>query len=118
MNLDENDNDNEIRRYLGEISESELYGLLTDSAGLGADNIDREAEGRVIFSRAWHKVRGLVCGQPFVQAYIKNPNVSDATAVAAQLTNLLIVIPGVNVVIVACLIVRIGLRKLCEGVTG
>lgn len=97
-----------------DVSEDELFARLADSAALGADEIRKEEEGKAFFARLWAQQSELVCSNAVVQAYIRDPNASDSTAIAAQLLNLLIVVPGVNMVLVACLIVRIGLRKLCQ----
>ncbi|MCC8984997.1 MAG: hypothetical protein LM513_00195 [Nitrospira sp.] len=106
-----------LQRYLAELSDEQLYEILADSAGLGADEINRAAEGRMIFSRIWHKHKKQICGNALVSLYIKDPNTSDATAVAAQLINIFINIPGINVAVVAALSLRIGLRKLCASLT-
>jgi hypothetical protein len=90
-----------------------LYERLADSAGLGADEINKAAEGKAFFSRVWNRQKDVVCSHPLIQAYIRNPSVSDGTAIAAQVLNLLVGIPGLNMVVVASLAVRIGLRQLC-----
>ncbi len=96
-----------------ELTLDKLYERLADSAGLGADEINKAAEGKAFFSRVWNRQKDAVCGHPLIQAYIRNPSVSDGTAIAAQVLNLLVGIPGLNMVVVASLAVRIGLRQLC-----
>lgn len=105
----------EIEKFLGVETETELYEMLADSAGLGADEIDKEAEGRSLFSRLWIRHREKVCSNDLVRAYVRDPTTSDATMVAMQVANVFIAIQGVNIAIVAALILRIGLRTLCRG---
>ncbi|MEO1222214.1 MAG: hypothetical protein AAFY42_12835, partial [Pseudomonadota bacterium] len=97
-----------------ETSEDELYALLAQSAGLGADEIDPVGEGKLQFSRIWQRVGNKICKNKVVQAYVGNPTASDATMVSAQIINLLSEIEGINVVVVTALILRIGLRSLCS----
>lgn len=106
-------NDDIIALLRNDVSDERLYEMLADSAGLGADEINKAAEGKTLFSRIWLRQKNNICGNAAIQAYIKNPNVSDATNIAAQVANLLVGITGINIAIVACLIVRIGLRTLC-----
>lgn len=96
-----------------DVSDEKLYEMLADSAGLGADEINKVAEGKTLFSRIWLRQKSSICGNKVVQAYIKDPNASDATNIAAQIANLLAGITGINIAIVVCLIIRIGLRTLC-----
>ncbi|MFI4893997.1 MAG: hypothetical protein ACIAQ0_11255 [Phycisphaerales bacterium JB058] len=104
----------ELSRYLSpERSETELYELLAESAGLGADEINKESEGRELFSRVWRQKRDTVCADKKVRAYIGDPTTSDASMIAAHLLGLLSPIDGLNVAILAALWVRIGLRQLC-----
>lgn len=104
----------EIERYLDpRLSDDALYAALADSAGLGADELDRSGAGKTMFSRVWRQAADKVCANKMVAAYIRDPTASDATAIAAQIINLLVAVKGINVVIVACLAMRIGLRKLC-----
>ncbi len=100
------------------VSETELFALLAESAGLGADEIDRAGEGRLLFSRIWQRHGRTICTHPVVKAYITNPTTSDATMVGAQIINLLVQVDGINVVAVAALALRIGLRALCAGHSG
>ena len=101
-----------------DVSETELFALLAESAGLGADEIDRVGEGRLLFSRIWQRHGKSICAHPVVKAYIANPTTSDATMVGAQIINLLVQVDGINVVTVAALALRIGLRALCAGHVG
>lgn len=98
------------------VSEDELFAMLAKSAGLGADEIDPVGEGKLQFSRIWQRVGSKICKNPVVQAYVGNPTASDATMVSAQILNLLSEIEGINIVVVTALILRIGLRNLCERV--
>ena len=100
-----------------ELTEVELFAMLAESAGLGADEIDRAGEGRVLFSRIWKRCGGAICANPIVKAYVSNPTASDSTTIAAQVLNLLAQVDGVNVVVVAALALRIGLRTLCANLT-
>lgn len=95
----------------------ELFALLAQSAGLGADEIDPVGEGKLQFSRIWQRFGSKICKKSVVQAYVGNPTASDATMVSAQIINLLSEIEGINVVVVTALILRIGLRSLCSTVT-
>jgi hypothetical protein len=97
------------------VSDDELYKMLADSAGLGADEINKAAEGKTLFSRIWLRKKNNLCNNSVVQAYIKDPNAADATILSAQIVNVFIAVPGVNVAVVCCLVIRIGLRKLCAG---
>ena len=99
------------------ITEDELFALLAQSAGLGADEIDPVGEGKLQFSRIWQRFGTKICKNPVVQAYTGNPTASDATMVSAQIINLLSEIEGINVVVVTALVLRIGLRSLCSTVT-
>lgn len=96
-----------------ELSEDELFAMLAKSAGLGADEIDPVGEGKLQFSRIWHRVGSTICANSAVKVYVGNPTASDATMVSAQIVNLLIEIEGINVVVIAALAMRIGLRTLC-----
>jgi len=95
------------------LSEDDLFVMLAQSAGLGADEIDPAGEGKLQFSRIWQRVGSTVCANGVVKAYIGNPTMADATTVSAQIINLLSEIEGINVVVVAALAMRIGLRTLC-----
>ena len=105
-----------IGRYLGaDFTDDQLYELLSDSAGLGADEINRSAEGKARFSVFWARQKRNICALPAVRQYVSNPNISDSTMIAAQIANHLVNVPGVNVMVIACLALRIGLRALCSG---
>ena len=107
----------ELKRLTDEaISEDELFSMLAQSAGLGADEIDPAGEGKLQFSRIWQRIGSKICKNPVVQAYVGNPTASDVTMVSAQIINLLSEIEGINIVVVTALILRIGLRSLCERV--
>lgn len=90
-----------------------LYESLADSAGLGADEINKAGAGKSLFSRIWMQQRSKVCENPTVQIYMNDPNAADATDIVTTLLTLLVVVPGINMVVVACLAVRLGLRSLC-----
>ena len=98
------------------MTDDELFEMLAQSAGLGADEIDPVGEGKLQFSRIWQRVGSKICKNAAVRAYVGNPTASDATMVSAQIINLLSEIEGINVVVVTALVLRIGLRSLCERV--
>lgn len=107
-----------IDRYLSDDFTIEaLYESLADSAGLAADDINRAEEGKIRFSIIWARYKQRVCTNPVIRAYIRNPSTSDATMIAAQVANILVNVPGVNIIVIACLGVRIGLRQLCADST-
>ena len=109
----------ELQRLLSpEIKETDLFAQLAESAGLGADEIDRPGEGRLLFSRIWKRCGNTICAHPLVKAYVSNPTISDTTTVAAQIINLLVQVDGINVIVVAALSLRIGLRTLCAYQSG
>lgn len=91
----------------------DLYEALADSAGLGADEINKSGAGKSYFSRIWAQQCPAICRNNFVRAYIEDENTADGVDLITQLLTILVVVPGVNMVIVACLAVRIGLRSLC-----
>lgn len=105
----------EIRRLMDErtVELDELYVLLADNAGLGADEINKAGAGKTFFSRIWAQQKERVCASRMVQAYMHDPNTADATDIVTHVLSLLVVVPGINMLIVACLAVRIGLRALC-----
>ncbi len=104
----------EAAGYLAaDLSDEQLYEMLADSAGFGADETNRSAEGKMLFSRIWRKFKRHICENAVIKLYITNPNASDTTAVLSQILNVLINLPGINVAIVAALSFRIGLRCLC-----
>lgn len=112
--MTENVQTNEIARLMDEgIDVDDLYETLAESAGLGADQIDKPSAGKAFFARIWAQQKAAVCGNKLVQVYIRDPNASDATTIATQVLGILVVIPGVNMAVIACLAVRIGLRSLC-----
>ena len=92
----------------------ELYEVLADSAGLGADEINKAGAGKSLFSRIWMQQRSRVCSNTTVPIYMNDPNTADATDIVTTLMTLLVVVPGINMVVVACLAIRVGLRSLCS----
>ncbi len=104
----------EIERYLDSgRTDEDLYVALADSAGLGADELDKAGVGKTMFSRVWHQAADKICANTMVAAYMRDPTTADMTAIVAQIVNLLVAVKGINVVIIACLALRIGLRRLC-----
>lgn len=114
MELTEKEIQQELAALLSKEKSNELlYVALAESAGLGADEIDKPGEGKALFSRLWNRHGDAVCRSHVVQAYLRDPTTADATMIGAQIVNILIAIEGVNVLIVAALALRIGLRSLC-----
>lgn len=99
-----------------ELSDEQLTELLADSAGLGADQIDKQATGKRLFSRVWNENKAAVCKNPVVRAYTGDPSTADAVRMAAHVLGLMAVVHGLNMALIAALAVRIGLRELCKGV--
>jgi hypothetical protein len=99
-----------------EVSDEVLTELLADSAGFGADQIDKQAAGERLFSRVWNANKVAVCKNPLVRAYTGDPSTSDAVGMAAHVLGLMAVVHGLNMALIAALAVRIGLRELCKGV--
>ena len=110
--MSQNNERTEIDTLLQKPTE-DLFVLLADNAGLGADEMDKESSGRTFFSRVWRNQKEAICGNNIVKLYIGDPSTSDATTIATQVLGLLIAVPGINMALIACLAVRIGLRKLC-----
>lgn len=103
-----------VKHYLDEsIPVERLYEMLADSAGLGADEIDKSGEGRTLFSRLWRRYGKNVCANPIVQAYIGNPDAADTVAVMTHILGVFAAVKGVNIALVAALSLRLGLRMLC-----
>lgn len=119
MNDADDDAQEKIRRYLDpSVSESDLYALLADSAGLGADDVDRVVEGRGIFSRLWRVHGDAICVNPIVRGYVQNPTTIDSVALCTHMLGVVASIQGINLVLFCSIAVRIGIRTLCASRPG
>jgi hypothetical protein len=96
--------------------EAGLFKALGESLGASATGEDPEERGRAVFRRRLNEVRAAVCGNAVLQDYYSNPNVSDATSIAVSVTGVLVAahFSGINVVLIAALVARIGLRSICS----
>jgi len=96
-------------------TESTLFHALGAAMGAEAFGDDPEDGGRAVFRRRAQEIRDAVCGNALVRNYCTNPNVSDTTSIAVSITGALVSahFSGINVVLVAALVTRIGLRSIC-----
>lgn len=103
----------------GAPDESALFKALGESLGASATGDDPEERGRAVFRRRLGEIRLTVCGNATLKAYWTNPNVSDMTSIATSIAGALVAshFAGLNVVLVAALVARMGFRSLCSGAT-
>ncbi len=107
----------ELQRILDAgMDEAQLMRALGETLGAEAIGDDPEERGRAVFRRRLEEIRGVICGNEVLRSYWSNPNVSDATSIAVSVAGAFVAssFSGINVVLVAALVTRIGLRSICK----
>ena len=96
-------------------TEGELYHRIGLSLGPGAGGEPPEQRGRWALQRRLGDLRNALCENAKLRSYCDSANASDLTATAAAIAGGLIAVhfAGINPILVACLIARIGLRTIC-----
>lgn len=98
------------------IDAESVFAALGRELGAAATGEDPEERGRSAFNRRIDEIRASVCPNKQVHKYCSDPNYADMTSAAALVAGALIAsnFSGLNVLLVACLCTRLGLRNLCE----
>ena len=107
----------ELKAAMGANDSAEAgFEALGRELGAAATGEDPEERGRVAFQRRLDDIRAAVCGSQKVRNYCMDNNYADATTVAALVAGTLIAghFSGLNVILVACICARLGLRNLCQ----
>ncbi|HWE02907.1 MAG TPA: hypothetical protein VG326_10910 [Tepidisphaeraceae bacterium] len=93
----------------------ELYAALGRELGASATGEDPATRGENAFRRILPDIRPIVCGNEHLRRYCSDADYSDATSVAGMIAGTLVAahFSGLNVVLCACIIARMGLRTLC-----
>ena len=92
------------------------YAALGRELGASATGEDPEERGRAAFQRRLIEIQASVCASDRVRQYCSDPNYADATSVAALVAGALVAshFSGLNVLLVACVCARLGLRNICQ----
>ena len=92
------------------------FEALGKELGAAATGEDPGERGRAAFERRIDEIRKAVCGSERIRLYCSDSNYADSTAIAALVAGALIAshFSGLNVLLVACICVRLGLRNLCQ----
>ena len=98
--------------------EAAAYALLGEAAGAAALGADPEEAGRGGFRSRLDEVRKTVCRYPPLRLYCAHADVVDGTTVGALTLGALLdaQLCGVSLPLIACIVARIGIRRLCGGV--
>jgi|GEM_PF-4388379 len=107
----------ELEDLLAEITSVDTgFALLGKELGASATGEDPEKRGRVTFNRRLSEIRSKVCEIEAFKSYCGDANYTDSTTVAALVAGALLEanFAGMNVLLVSCIIARIGLRNLCD----
>jgi hypothetical protein len=98
-------------------TEADLFEEIGKSLGPGAAGEAPEERGRQAVRRMIPRIRAAVCQNEGLKSFCENPNVVDETHVLIAIAGALMTahFGGVNPVLLAFLIGRIGLRKMCSG---
>jgi hypothetical protein len=91
---------------------------LGDTLGASATGEDPEELGRQVLSRRMHQLHQDLCGLTPLRDFCSSASVVDSITAGGSILGALIAsnFHGINVVIVAAALTRIGLRAICEKV--
>ena len=94
----------------------QLWGIYGERLGLAATGEDPAEAGRKSFKRRLADIRRAVCDSRDVQAVLNDPALSAQVDLALVFAGALLAssFGGVNVALVAVLVAKIGLHKLCR----
>jgi len=99
-----------------EVTDEYLYMEIGMSLGAPATGEPPGDRGKKIVQRRLSEIRQLICSDKKIMAYCSDANVSDTTTIAVAIVGGLTAssFAGLNLVLVGCLVARIGLRTFCE----
>jgi len=108
----DNDRIRELRDQ--EISTDELWDMLGVSVE-GDAATGEDPDGKGIFNRQILRIKKAICGNQKLMDFLDSPAGSDVTNLVIVLTGALVAAKfyGIDVVAIAFLISRIGVRELC-----
>jgi hypothetical protein len=97
-------------------SDEELFREVGRSLGPGATGESPEERGRAAVKRLLRDIRAATCANHALRVFCEDPNTIDATQIVVAISGALIAagFAGINPVLIAYLVARIGLRKVCE----
>lgn len=95
----------------------ELWRIYGEKLGLAATGEDPAEAGKKSFKRRLADIRSTLCKSKEIQAIIGDPAVSAQIDLALVFAGKLLEsqFGGVNIALVAVLVAKIGLHKLCRG---
>ena len=112
-----NQREKEIAALLAASPElDQLYAELGRELGASATGEDPGERGKSAYRRRLMDIRTAVCNNEQIRQYCSNPNYSDATTAASLVAGALVAsqFSGLNVILVACISARLGLRTVCQ----
>jgi hypothetical protein len=101
----------------GQPSEEDLFRAIGRSLGAAASGEPPEERGRNAVRRLLGQVQKGICANAGVRSFCENANVIDSMQVVIAIAGGLVAskFDGVNPLLVACLVARVGVRRLCSG---
>jgi hypothetical protein len=108
-----------LRVLLGKPQIDDLYAeLARDALGAGAMGEDPVGNGKRLFERALSRVRERICGHARVRSLAERTDADSADGMACAAVVASIVAGSIgtslHVLLVVALVLRIGLRKVCD----
>ncbi|UYV13477.1 MAG: hypothetical protein NCW75_04130 [Phycisphaera sp.] len=90
-----------------------LYGLTQGASATGEDPVDT---GKRTFVRRLQELRAIFCANPSIRAIVHNPALDKEIDLATVLAGVLLhqQYPGTQVAVIAVLVAKIGVIRLCS----
>lgn len=104
-----------VRMHKQSLSTNELFNLLGASVD-GDAATGQDSDGESVFNSQLLRIKNAVCDNDQIINFLESPQGGDTTNLVIVLTGALTAAKffGIDVIAVAFLITRIGVRKLCE----